>query len=134
MSVLIDELNHDSAQMTPWQRHRFFALISGVIIISIILVSVALILYNSSGAAQVDLSRPGYQSIQKEASRESSDQDSFPASGKLDTSALNTFNSLYSKHVTQVSGVDNFDPKALDTDTLQLFTAKGQTPTTSDDE
>lgn len=116
----MEELRNDAAEMTQWQRHRFFALIMGVIAVSFILVLIALSLYNSSGAAQVDLSRPGYQSIQKEASRGAID-DSFPSNGVLDEKAFNDFDKLYGAHAKRVVGVDSFDPQALETKSLQLL-------------
>lgn len=116
----MEELKVDSESMTMWQRHRFFVLVAGVIVISCVMVVIGMYIYNTSGAAQVDLSRPGYQSVQREASRDSVD-DSFPATGKLDEDAFNSFDSMYSDHARQVVGVDSFDPKALDTNTLQLF-------------
>lgn len=116
----MEELRDDAAKMTHWQRHRFFALIVGVILVSFLLVLIALSLYNSSGAAQVDLSRPGYQSIQKEASR-GAIEDSFPSSGKLDKKAFDDFNASYSKYAKRVVGIDSFDPKALDISNLQLL-------------
>lgn len=116
----MEDLRNDAAEMTHWQRHRFFALIVGVIIVSFLLVMVALSLYNSSGAAQVDLSRPGYQSIQKEASR-GTINDSFPSSGALDAKAFNEFDKLYSGHSKRVVGVNSFDPEALDASSLQLL-------------
>lgn len=123
--VSMEELRSDAAKMTHWQRHRFFALIVGVIIVSFLLVLVALSLYNSSGAAQVDLSRPGYQSIQKEASRGSID-DSFPSSGPLNAKAFDDFDKLYSGHSKRVVGVDSFDPQALDVTNLQLLASPEQ--------
>ena len=120
--ISLEELRNDSEQMTVWQRHRFFVLIAGVIVISFAMVCIALNLYNSSGAAQVDLSRPDYQSIQKEATR-SSVEDSFPSTGKLDSSALDDFDKLYGEHTKQVVGVDSFDPQALDITNLQLLDA-----------
>ena len=116
----IDELRNDAAEMTTWQRHRFLLLIILVIFISAVLVGVSMSLYNSSGAAQVDLSRPGYQSIQREASR-GMVEDSFPSTGKLDTKAFDQFDKMYSSHAKRVVGVDSFDPKALDMDNLQLL-------------
>jgi len=120
----IDELRLDADSMTVWQRHRFFVLIAGVIILSCIMVVIGMYMYNTSGAAQVDLSRPGYQSVQREASRDNTD-DSFAATGKLDADAFDSFSKMYSDHARQVVGVDSFDPEALSTDTLQLFVSSG---------
>lgn len=124
----LDELRHDAAEMTLWQQHRFFVLIAGVITLSFLMVCVSLNLYNSSGAAQVDLSRPGYQSIQREASR-GNIEDSFPSTGKLDAAALDQFDTLLGRHAKQVVGTDSFDPTALDLTNLQLVTPSSTTET-----
>lgn len=85
--------------------------------ISFAMVIIGMYIYNTSGAAQVDLSRPGYQSVQKEASRDTSN-DSFASTGKLDKEAFDSFDSMYKGHARQVVGVDSFDPKAVDPNTL----------------
>ena len=116
-AVSMEELRIDAARMTIWQRHRFLVLIGGVILISFVMVIIGMYIYNTSGAAQVDLSRPGYQSVQKEASRDTTD-DSFASTGKLDKEAFDSFDSMYAEHARQVVGVDSFDPNAIDPDTL----------------
>jgi hypothetical protein len=118
--ISLEELRQDAARMTWWQQHRFFALILAVNIISLLLVGVSLNLYNSSGAAQVDLSRPGYQSIQKEASS-GEVSDSFASNGKLDAEAFDSFNKMYDNHARRVVGSGSFDAAALSVDSLQLF-------------
>ena len=116
----MQELQNDAANMTVWQRHRFFVLVAIVIVISCVMVVVGMYIYNTSGAAQIDLSRPGYQSVQREATRDTSN-DSFSSTGKLDASAFDSFDKMYADHSRQVVGVDSFDPKAVDPTTLQLF-------------
>lgn len=120
-AVSMEELRNDAARMTVWQRHRFLLLIAGVITLSFVMVVIGMYIYNTSGAAQVDLSRPGYQSVQKEASRDTTD-DSFASTGKLDKDAFDSFDNMYAEHARQVVGVDSFDPRAVDPDTL-LFGA-----------
>ena len=117
--ISMEELRTDAAAMTAWQKHRFFVLIVGVILLSFVLVCIALSLYNSSGAAQIDLSRPGYQSIQKEASR-GQVNDSFPSTGKLDKNAFDSFDKMYGNHMRRVVGADSFDTQALDAALVQL--------------
>ena len=116
-AVSMEELRSDAARMTVWQRHRFLVLIAGVIMISFVMVIIGMYIYNTSGAAQVDLSRPGYQSVQKEASRDTTD-DSFASTGKLDKDAFDSFDKMYANHARQVVGVDSFDPGAIDPSTL----------------
>lgn len=115
-----DELKKDAVEeFTAWQRHRFFGLIAGVLMISMMLVAISLSLYNSSGAAQVDLSLPGYQAIQKQASQDRT-TDAFEASGALDTAAFDLYDTLYSKHLKRI-GSEDYDSSPLGDDSLQLF-------------
>lgn len=123
--ISMEELRTDAAAMTAWQKHRFFVLIVGVILVSFLLVCVALGLYNSSGAAQIDLSRPGYQSIQKEASR-GQVNDSFPSTGKLDAAAFDSFDKMYGNHTKRVVGADSFDTEALDAALVQVVAGASQ--------
>lgn len=116
----IDELRSEAATLTSWQRHKYFVLIAAVIVISLVLVGVALHLYNVSGAAQVDLSRPGYQSVQEEAGRETVDT-AYPSSGPLDQQAFDEFDTRYKKHSDRVTDTQSFDARALSDESLQMF-------------
>lgn len=110
----------EEEQLTTWQQHRFLVMIGGVIIVAIFLVGVALGLYNTSGAAQVDLSRPDYEAIRSQATKDKNDE-SFNATGTLDQAALKSFEDMYDKRATKVVGVDSFDAAALSEDSLQLM-------------
>jgi hypothetical protein len=114
--------------LTAWQEHRFLVMIAGVIVVACFLVSVALGLYNSSGAAQVDLSRPDYEAIRNQAAQDNNDK-SFDATGALDTATVKSFQNLYDQRAKQVVGVDSFDAAALSEDSLQLM-SDGATPPT----
>ena len=118
----IDELRQDAIAMTRWEQHKFFVLIAGVILLSTFLVSVALSLYNSSGAAQLDLSRPGFQEVRKQASRDTTTK-TFPSTGTLDKAALDNFSKLYSEQAAKVSQTQGFDAAALSEESLQLLNA-----------
>lgn len=117
----IEELRSEAFRMTRWQRHRFLLLVAVVITISCVLVAVAMHLYNTSGAAQVDLSRPGYQSVRSEASRDNVPDSTFPSTGELDEAAFKQFDQMYNRHAGRVVGVDSFDPQALSDESLQLY-------------
>lgn len=123
----IDELRSEAFHMTRWQRHRFLVLIGGVIVISCVMVAVAMHLYNTSGAAQIDLSRPGYQSVRSEASRDNVPDSSFSSTGELDEAAFRQFNEMYDRHSKRVVGVDSFSPQALSDESLQIYRNQNQT-------
>jgi hypothetical protein len=126
----IDELRRDAAIMTGWERHRFLTLIGGVILVALFLVSVALSLYNSSGAAQLDLSRPGYKDVRDLAKRDTVSK-SFPASGVLDKDALDLFSKLYGEQSAKVISSDSFDEAAISEDSLQLLSENRNDPSTT---
>ncbi len=123
----IDELRRDAAIMSRWEQHRFLALIGGVIIIALFLVSVALSLYNSSGAAQLDLSRPGYQNVRDQAKRDTTSK-SFPANGALDKEALDLFSKLYAEQSAKVISADSYDASAISEESLQLLSENRNDP------
>lgn len=110
----------EDIQLTPWQQHRFLVMIGGVISAALFLVCVALGLYNSSGAAQVDLSRPDYEAIRSQAAKDEHAK-SFSATGTLDEAALTSFQEMYAARATKVVGVDSFGEAALSEDSLQLM-------------
>lgn len=125
----IDELRRDTAAMTTWERHRFLMLVAGVIAVALFLVSVALNLYNSSGAAQLDLSRPGYQAVRNQAKRDTVTT-SFSSTGTLDKDSLDQFSTLYDEQAGKVTSVNSFDAAALGEDSLQLLTPNRPSDTT----
>jgi hypothetical protein len=114
-----DQLIAEAKNLSPWQRHRFIVLIGATIVISLFLVGVALALYASSGAAQLDLSRPGYVSVRDKAVQ-SDDFEGFPASGPIDKDAVNQFRSLYDKQSKEATNVDSFGGDVMSDKTLSI--------------
>ncbi len=119
MTPNVDELQQEAGKMSAWQQHRFMVLVVGVIMISLFMVSIALSIYNSSGAALLDLSRPGYQSVRDQAI--DSRATSYPSSGPLDAEALDEFEKMYDERTSKVIDVDSFDASALSEESLQLL-------------
>lgn len=105
----------------PYQ-YKFIGMIAVVIAISLILVAVSMEMYNSSGAAQVDLSRPGYDSVRKQAGDEAeSTEETFSATGEIDSETLKKFKETYDKHAKRSLSAGNFGSGALSDDSLQIF-------------
>lgn len=102
-----EELIAEAATLNRWEQHKFMILVGLTILIALFLVLIALQLYNSSGAAQLDLSRPGYQSVRKQASR-TNDFTGFPSAGPLDKEALDTFRGLYDEQLKEATALDSF--------------------------
>jgi hypothetical protein len=103
----------------PWYRRELVVFIFGSLCIAVALVFISMALYESSGAAQLDLSRPGYKSVQNKVD-ESGTFESFSASGSVDRKTLDQFQTLYTKQVKSVTGKDAFSSAALDDSALGI--------------
>jgi hypothetical protein len=114
-----DQLVADSRTLTGWQQYRFMLLIALTIIVALFLVGISLALYNSSGTAQIDLSKPGFQSVRNQAAQ-SEEFDGFPATGELDQAAANQFRALYDKQVKKVTAVDSFSGDVMSDEALSI--------------
>lgn len=101
-------------------RHRFIVMIISTILIALFLVGVALALYASSGAAQLDLSRPGYVSVRNQAAKSESPFDSFPANGSIDKGVLDQFRKLYMAQADKATKVDSFGGTVMNDQTLSI--------------
>ncbi len=116
-------MTEDATAVTEHKKHWFQArivlFVGSSIVIALVLVSVSMALYASSGAAQLDLSRPGFQAVQSQVERSSTFK-SFPASGKVDNETIEQFKALYEEQVKQVTANDAFNPSVLDEHTLGI--------------
>lgn len=124
----IDELQQEAKSLAAWDRHRFLWLVGGVIIVAIFMVGVALSLYHSSGAAQLDLSRPGYRTVRKEAGQKQARTVTYPSSGQFDEKALAEFRSLYQDRVNRITATRSFEASAISDDALQLYETATPSP------
>lgn len=104
---------------TVWYRHQLLVFISVSIVIALLLVLVSMALYVSSGAAQLDLSRPGYQSVQDKLDQTDTFE-SFPSAGPVTSKTVDEFLKLYDKQVRPVDNIEVFSPNALDEQALGI--------------
>lgn len=116
---LYERLRDEAKAVDFWSQHRFFLLIAGAILLALFFVAISLNLYHSDGAAQLDLSRPGYQSVRDKVEKDTS-SDAFSAVGQLDEAALNDFRAKYQKQATKVKETKGFSPEALSDRALEL--------------
>ena len=97
-----EELIHEAHLLTRWQRHKYMVMVGGTILISLFLVMISLHIYKANGAALLDLSRPGYQSVRDQVNRQP-DTINFSSTGPLDSEALQQFSSQYASETQQIS-------------------------------
>ncbi len=102
-----------------WAEHRFFILVFATIIISLVLVGVSLVIYNVSGAAQLDLSRPGYQSVSNQVEREDT-SDIYSPSGSVTIESIDEFIKLYDEQAKKTKAIDAFNGDPLNPELLEF--------------
>lgn len=105
--------------LTFWSQHRFLLLVAATIVVSIILVSISLFIYNVSGSAQLDLSRPGYQSVSDKVDR-SNEITEYSSFGPLNKSTINEFTKLYDEQASKAKAVDAFNGDPLNPEVLEF--------------
>ncbi len=100
-------------------KHKITILIALAILIAFVLISISMSLYNSSGASQLDLSRPEYQSVIGKIEHRT-DLAKYPSFGEINQKAFDDFDKLYKKRVQSTLGVDAFGGDTLSDKALGL--------------
>jgi hypothetical protein len=103
----------------PWYRKDIVVFIAGSIIVAFMLVLVSMALYTSSGASLLDLSRPGYTSVQSKVDQTDTFE-AFSADGPVNVDTINQFQQLYQKQIKPVSSSSDFDSAALQDQALGI--------------
>lgn len=106
-------------ELTFWATHRFLLLIVATLVVSIILVSVSIVLYNVSGSAQLDLSRPGYKSVSDKVDRDNSVTE-YSAFGPVNKATLKEFTTIFDKQAQKAKAVDAFNGDPLNPEVLEF--------------
>lgn len=109
----------DKARAFHWRDHKFLLLVGATIIMALILVGVAMGMYASSGAAQLDLSRPNYQAVREQANRDVR-LTAFPATGDITKESLDQFRALYEPQAKRVIDFESFGGDPLSAEALGI--------------
>lgn len=118
------ELNEDSFR----NQHRFMLFITISLLISIVIISISMFMYNISGAAQLDLSRPGYNSVRSMTTIDDGDFHTFSSNGTLKSGDIIYFKSLFKKQAQKVKVVDAFGGDSLNPEALGISTPTDEQP------
>lgn len=114
-----EQLIVDARDMPFWRQHKFMVLVGATIVISLLLVGIAMALYNLSGAAQLDLSRPGYVTIQDKSAQPAEFRGYDPV-GDIDSVTLDEFRQLYIAKVKEATGTQRFGGTVLSDENLGI--------------
>lgn len=111
---------HEDSRAYRLAKNRFVIMITCSILFAFVLVSIALALYGSSGAASVDLSRPGYSAVRDQAKEDTQDTKSFSSSGPIDKATIDEFDKLFSTTSKSATSVNAFDSELLSDEALRI--------------
>lgn len=105
--------------------NQFPIFIAGSLTIAMILSGFSLWLYNESGAAQLDLSRPSYQEAREEAKKEEDKENDngsneFSADGTIDEKTISEFEKLYNERLKKIQA-DAFKEDPLSGKSLNIL-------------
>lgn len=123
--MIEEQLVAEAHTLSRFERHKFMVLVGLTIVVALFLVWISMGLYNSSGAAQLDLSRPGYKSVQSQVLKDDSFS-GYPSTGAMNKAALDQFRSLYDDRAAQVTGVDSFGGNVMSDQALGLDDQQAQ--------
>lgn len=110
---IIESIEEKLEEKMPFVgEHRFGVMVIISIVVSILLVIISLSLYNSSGAAQLDLSRPGYNDVRGEVDN-SDDYVGFSSVGPVDMTVFIEFQTIYNEKASRLISADAFSGDPL---------------------
>lgn len=106
-------------ELTFWERHRLSLLLIITVSIAIVLTTISVTIYQSSGAAQLDLSRPGYRSVSSQVDKDDT-IDVYSATGEVNKHTIKQFIELYDKQAAKAKAVDAFNGDPLNPEVLEF--------------
>jgi ABC-type Na+ efflux pump permease subunit len=112
-------------ELSYWARHRFLLLIILTIVVALVLTTISLVMYNVSGTAQLDLSRPGYKSVSDKVESNRSTVE-YAAFGPVNKTTVEEFIKIYEEQAKKAKAVDAFNGDPLNPEVLMFGTTTEQ--------
>ena len=106
-------------ELSFWDTHRITLLLIITVAIAITLTVVSVAMYNSSGTAQLDLSRPGYRSVSSKVEKDNK-MDAYSANGPVNKETIQEFIKLYDEQAKKAKAVDAFNGDPLNPEVLEF--------------
>lgn len=113
------QLAQEDKDILSLSRHSFGLMIILAILITSGLVVVSMALYYSSGAAQLDLSRPGYNDVRDQIEK-NDDFGDYSSTGAINAGVVTEFKLLFSERLKKIESVDSFGGDPLSSDALGM--------------
>lgn len=90
-----------------------------VVVIAVLMTVISLSLYVSSGTLQLDLSRPGYESVRKNIVNPNN-RSEFASSGPVNTEVLNEYQKRFDSQRGELNAIGSFKDAGLEDASLGL--------------
>ena len=113
------------AELSFWDRHRLSLLLIITVLIALVMTVISVVIYNSTGAAQLDLSRPGYLSVSDKVEK-TDEIDTYSASGPVNKDTIQEFVKLYDAQASKAKAVDAFNGDPLNPEVLEFGAPSGE--------
>lgn len=114
------EVSTSSDNSSPIKHGSLILFIVIALVISGVLTVISMNLYNSSGAAQLDLSRPGYVDVRSQATSSNNESPTFSPTGTINENTIKEFKELLQKQKEKIDAADAFSGDPLNPQTLGL--------------
>lgn len=101
-----------------WRDNKIILMVLIAVTIALVLVAIALQVYYSSGAAQLDLSRPEYDTVRSQIVTEKST--AFSATGPMDAAAYDEFDKAYKAQIESLSDLEIYSRASMSDQALGL--------------
>lgn len=112
-------------EMAFWDKHRLSLLLVITVGIALVLTVISMFAYTASGTAQLDLSRPGYQSVSDKVERTDKTTE-YSAFGDVSKDSISEFIKLYDQQAKKTKSVDAFNGDPLNPEVLEFSTVTNQ--------
>lgn len=122
MSEEVETATIDEEELSFWDKHRFLLLIVLTIAMAVVMTSISIVMYNVSGTAQLDLSRPGYQSVSDQVDTDNAIDD-YSAFGPVNKTTVGEFTEIYDEQADKAKAVDAFSGDPLNPEVLIFGTS-----------
>jgi hypothetical protein len=115
----VNNKDSNTPKQSFWVDHKLLLLLVIAISIVLTLTGISLSMYISSGASQLDLSRPGYQSVQDQVEKHEGIKE-YSAVGQIDPGAIAEFKDLYNEQAEKARQADAFSGDPLNPTSLGI--------------
>lgn len=105
--------------LTFWRQHRLSLLLVLTVGIAVLMTCISVFIYSTSGAAQLDLSRPGYKSVSNKVEKDDTIT-GYSSSGPVNKDSIQEFMRLFNDQASKAKAVDAFNGDPLNPEVLEF--------------